>query len=197
MMKLYVSSNTYKTYPILDIQIITDHPIFHTDFQHVAAAVDVSILDLPNGPVISKDRNKITQQMVDDFESFVLTIEDLCEEVYGLVGTYKNVSDDHSHYYNYIATNANGEIIVDLRLRLRISNHPSKRSNTQKQHKKEELLFSKLQQLLSEQEISRLMPYVKLITINDELFEIYEEAMEHVDSVIEHAVESNDEEYTS
>ena len=92
---------------ILDVIIYTDHPAFY-EGADVAAAIDVSKLNLPTRPVISKDLDKIEQWMIDDFESFMETVESICEENYGLIGVYKNVSDDHSHYYNYLATDGEG-----------------------------------------------------------------------------------------
>lgn len=173
---------------ILDVIIYTDHPAFY-DGTNVAAAIDVSKLKLPTRPVISKDLDKIEQWMIDDFESFMETVESICEENYGLIGVYKNVSDDLSHYYNYLATDGEGNIIIDFRLRLRISNHRPHRTKEQKHKKSEELNSEELNRLLTEQEISRLKPYAQIITVNSDLYRTYEEAMIHVDSVIEHSVE--------
>lgn len=173
---------------ILDVIIYTDHPAFY-EGADVAAAIDVSKLNLPTRPVISKDLDKIEQWMIDDFESFMETVESICEENYGLIGVYKNVSDDHSHYYNYLATDGEGNIIIDFRLRLRISNHRPHRTREQQHEKSKELSSEELNRLLTEQEISRLKPYAQIITVNSDLYRTYEEAMTHVDSVIEHSVE--------
>lgn len=174
---------------VIDVEISVDHPILHVENSYVAASVDLSEFDLPNGPVISKNKKYITQVMVDDFESFMDYVEILCEETYGLIGVYKHVSSDHSHYYNYLAKDNNGNIIVKLRLRLRISNHLAKRSKSQKWNKKNELNSEKLHELLSDEEIAKLDVYPKSIIINSEVFDSYESAMKRVNSVISHAVE--------
>ena len=184
----YIRSN--KQVPrIIDIDIFADHPIFHASDEEISSAIDLSKYQLPQGDVIAKDKNRITSRMVCDFEEFAERIEDLCEDDYGLVMTYKNISDDHSHYYNYLATDSNGNIVVDLRLRLRIANHDPKSSPEQKKHKKEELASPKLHELLPEYAISKLTKYPKIIIVNDELYSSYEEAFEEVNDVISEAVQ--------
>lgn len=72
-MKRYIKSPN-QFVPEIVIEVTTDHPILHVthfDDDHVAATVDLSKYDLPDRPVISKDKNRITQHMIDDFEAFV------------------------------------------------------------------------------------------------------------------------------
>lgn len=181
-----------KNIPELTITVTADHPIFYLgdlDGDHISATVDLSRYNLPNRPVISKDKNKVTQWMIDDFDGFVEDVELLCEEDYGLVLVYQNESDDNSHYYSYLATDEEGNVIAKLRLRLRISNHPPKSSKAQKAHKKEELQSEKLNELLDENQILKLHNYTKIIIVNDEVFDSYREAFDRANDVIGHAVE--------
>lgn len=190
-MKRYIKTSDQSVPEIL-IEVTTDHPILHVthfDDDHVTASVDLSTRDWPDRPLISKDRNRITQHMIDDYEGFVEDVELICEEDFGLILTYENTSDDLSHYYNYLATDEDGNVIVKLRLRLRISNHPPKRSKKQKQHKDEELSSEKLHELLTEEEIKSLTKYTKIITVNDETYSSYRAAYNDVRDIIAHAVE--------
>lgn len=188
-MKIYASKQKItESYPIIDIEVYADHPIFWSNDSEIAAAIDLTKYDLPKGEMIAKDKARVTGHMIDDFDSFVERVEDLCEEDYELILTYKNVSDDHSYYYNYLATDSEGNITVDIRLRLRISNHSPKRSKEQRRHKDEELESERLHELLSDYEISKLTKYPKIIVVNDERFETYEDAFEAVNEIIEDAV---------
>lgn len=190
-MKRHIKSSN-QVVPEIFIEVTADHPILHVthfDDDHVAATVDLSKYDLPDRPVISKDRNKVTQWMIDDFDGFVEDVELLCEEDYGLMLIYQNESNDNSHYYSYLATDEDGTVIAKLRLRLRISNHRPKRSKAQESHKKEELQSEKLHELLDEDQILKLRNYTKVIVVNNEIYDSYSEAFERVNDVIAHAVE--------
>lgn len=189
-MKRMITSNTSEPV-VIDVEIFADHPLLHLDLDdpEVVASVDLTKYSFPDRPVISKDKARVVQWMVDDFESFMENVEWLCEEDLNLVGVYRNVSDDHSYYYNYLAKDENGKIIAKFRLRLRISNHLPKRSKSQRQNKKAELDSEKLHELLSEQDISKLTTYAKVIIVNDEKYDSYEEAFDDVKSILEHAVE--------
>lgn len=175
----------------LDVTIFADHPIFYLydEGEGIVAAFDSAKYNLPTGPVISRYKNRITQQMIDDFESFMEDVEILCEEDYNLVGTYKHVSNDHSYYYNYLAKDDEGNIIVKFRLRLRISNHLGRKSKKQKYNKNQEAASEKLKEMLSDEDIRKLKKYTKTITINNEIFVSYEEAFEAIDSLLSNAVQ--------
>lgn len=186
-MKIYIK-NSNSNSPILDVEVIAYHPIFDDiDDPEIAAAEDISP-SLSDRPVISKDKNKIKQWMVDDFAAFVENIECLCEQKYKLIGTYKNSSKDNSYYYNYLAQDDKGNIIIDCRLRLRISNHDAHSTKGQQRNKNSELNSEKLHELLTQQQIDKLNPYTKVIVVNDEVFNSYDEAYFHAIDVIEHAV---------
>lgn len=186
-MKRYATIDN-ATEPItLNITVYADHPILHDDAE-VAASVDPKYYNVPKGPVISKDKNKVTQWMINDFEAFMDRVEWLCEEHLGLICTYRHVSNDHSHYYNYIAKDDNGNIIVNIRLRLRISNHPAKRTSSSQQQKKSEVNSEKLKEMFSQQQIDRMNPYPKVIIVNDDIYDDYDEAFEDVERQIESVV---------
>lgn len=156
---------------------------------NIEGSIDLSDFNLPEGPVISKDRKRITQQMINDFECFVDDVETLCELNYGLEVTYTNISPDHSHYYNFLAKDADGNIIARFRFRLRISNHKAHRTKQQTQNKKSEINSPRLHELLTEEQISKLRVRSEDIVINDDYFDNYTEAFEYVDSVIRRSVE--------
>ena len=172
---------------ILNMEVEAYHPIL--DVNSEISASDTSMFTLPSGQIISRDRTRITQQMIDDFDSFMDDVETLCEVNYGLIGVYKNVSNDHSYYYNYLAKDENENIIVKFRFRLRISNHEAHRSKQQQQNKKAELQSEKLNELLTEQQIRKLRSYTTTITINDEEYASYREAFDDIDRAVERAVE--------
>lgn len=172
---------------VFNVEIYADHPIFYDDLIGYVAA-DIRP-DLPDRAVITRNRKKLKGWMVDDFESFVERIEDFCEITMDLVGTYKNVSSDHSHYYNYLAKDSDGNIIAKIRMRLRISNHLPKRSSQQKYNKKQELESPKLHELLTPEQIANLESYVIVVVVNDEKFDSYEEAYDYITSKVRRAVE--------
>lgn len=185
-----ISSKVIQLPLVFDIDVYTDYPVFDNDSEFEISASKQDIRSkLPKGEVISKDRNKITQRMIDDYESFVERIEDLCEESYDLVGTYSDESNDYSHYYNYLVKDLSGNIIAKFRIRIRISNHSAKRTQQQQQNKRSELDSEKLHQLLTEQQISRIRSYPILIVVNNETFESYEEAFDSIDERIQRAIE--------
>lgn len=129
----------------VNIEAFVDHLFFHDEYfsNEIVAVYDPKDFSLPTQPVIAKDKERIKSWMVDDFEAFVSDIETLCEVNYNLVLTYTSVSENHSHCYNYLAKDSEGNAIAKFRLRLRISNHSPKRSPSQKHNKKEELMSEK------------------------------------------------------
>ena len=137
----------------------------------------------------SKEKKRITQEMIDEFEAFVERIEDLCEDEYNLILTYKNASNDYSHYYNYLVKDEEGNIVAKFRIRLRISNHSAHRNEQQIKHKKEETRTEIIRQLLTQQQINKMRPYPILIEVNDEEFETYEDAFDTIDERLQRAIE--------
>ena len=103
-MKKYI-----KEFPvIINADIVEYPPSFYFEYEDdISASYDSSKFNIPDGEAISKYANQITYEMVSDFEDFMEAVELFCEENCGLFGTYKNVSDDHSHYYNYLVTDGN------------------------------------------------------------------------------------------
>lgn len=176
----------------LNITVLTDHLIFHDDMliellqQGLIVASDI---ELPQGPVIDRKKARVTGSMEDDFESFVERIEDFCELKMKLIGTYKNASADNSYYYNYLAKDSEGNIIVRIRLKLRISNHPAKRGSRQSYNKDQELASKKLHELLTQEQIDNLDTYPLIILVNSDKFDSYEDAYNYIAGKIQRAVE--------
>lgn len=191
-MKILTTSNVIEIPLVFDIEIYTDHPVLNlpgSNCSDVSASKQDLKDRLPNGRLISKEKNRITQQMIDEFEAFTERIEDLCEDEYGLVLTYRNVSDDHSYYYNYLVKDEEGKLIARFRIRLRISNHNAHRTEQQKKNKKEETKTDIIKQLLSQQQINKMRPYPILVEVNDSEFESYEDAFDHIDERLQRAIE--------
>lgn len=191
-MKIIVtSSKDNDRIPEIDIEVFVDHPLIHVDEEsdsEIAAAVDLSKYNVPKGPVISRMKDLVFASMEDDFESFVEMVEDLCEEDYGLILTYKNANSDHSHYYNYLVKDENNTIIATMRIRLRISNHPAHKTPDQRRHKKEELESPKLRDLLTDEQIRSLGSHTISILVNDKKYSTYDDAFEEINRAIERAV---------
>lgn len=183
-MKRYINTIPY----VIEVEIYA-YNLLSEFISSIAASRDLSKYELPEGPVIEKTRNLITSKMETDFESCMEAVEDFCEENMKLIGTYKNVSSDNSYYYNYLATDENGDIIIDYRMRLRISNHPASRTAEQKKHKKEELNSSKLNDMLTYEQIRKLRKYPVTIIVNSEKFDNYGIAINFILDDIEDAVD--------
>ena len=169
-----------KEFPIIiNVEIIEYLPQFIYNYiinDGISASYDLSNLNLPNGEVISKHMNRITDEMVTDFEDFMEAVEIFCEENCELFGVYRNISDDHSHYYNYLATDGNDNIIVDFKLILRISNHRASRTENDSEV---------LNDNLTVDEIKKLKTIPKDFIVNDEKFNSYVEAADYVFGIIE------------
>ena len=180
-----------KEFPvIINVGIVEYPPSFYLEYQDdISASYDLSKLNLPKDEVISKYINRITDEMVSDFEDFMEAVELFCEENCGLVGVYKNVSDDHSHYYNYLAKADNDNIIIDFKLKLRITNHNAKRTKQQKHNKKSENNSKVLNNLLTVDEIKNLKTIPKTFIVNNKKFNSYVEAADYVFRIIEETVE--------
>lgn len=181
---------------VINIDVIADHPLFHidenllSDSDSVAASVDISNYDIPTRQVIARDKEKIEQWMIDDFEAFVDSIESLCETEYGLELVYENESDDLSHYYSYLAKDDDSEIIAKIRIKLRISNHPPKRGSGQKQLKKKEQKFvEEWVKLNTKEKVNSIDAHPIILTVNNIAFDSYEEAFYRADKLISKGVE--------
>ena len=106
-MKRYIRDNCV----VVDVDVSVYHPIFALA-DTIAASHDLSQYKIPDSKVIAKDKERVTDLMKRDFASCMETVEDFCVENLGLVGTYKNTSKDDSYYYNYLATDESGCIIL-------------------------------------------------------------------------------------
>ena len=181
--------NRFNSIPLtLDTEVFVDHPIFHATVQEIESATDLSKYTIPKGKMISKDKARVTCRMICDFEEFVERVEDLCEDNLGLMLTYRNKSSDHSHYYDYLATDSKDNVVASFRLRLRISNHEPKQSKEQCDFKNDKSASEKLHELLPEYQIAEFIKYPKIIIVNDSYFNDYDDAFEASAKIIEESV---------
>ena len=147
------------------------------------AAATYKGFTIPEGPVIdgAKGRN-LSSQMIEDYESFITSVEDLCIEYYALELVYVNFSKDYSNYYTFLAKDSTGNIVLKFNLRLRISTHNPHRTKEQQKHRSEE---NQSTELLKFTKGKKLRPLTKSITVNSERFNSYIEAYQYIDSEIE------------
>lgn len=146
------------------------------------AAASYKGFNIPDGEVISGIKGAIIAgQIENDYEAFIQSLEDLLTEYYGLILTYASKSEDHSHYYNFLAKDPKtGNVLFRFRLRLRISNHPAHRSKESQIHKQEEENTDRYKELTKD--ITKdPRPYVKYITVNKEIYDTYELAFIDID----------------
>ena len=80
----------------------------------------------------------MSNKELNDFESFIESIESFLTDRHDLELVYKNKCDYNSFYYTLLAKDKNGKIIVRFELRLRISNHDVKRIKAQQHNRSEE-----------------------------------------------------------
>lgn len=166
---------------LVNIYLDTDNP-------YIAAATYKGFY-IPDGELISGEKNAIIPpQALADYNAFIVSVEDLCIDYYGLELTYLNFSEDNSNYYNFIAKDAYGNPILKFRLRLRVSTHPAHRTKLQQQHKKEEEQSTELHRFTRGK---KLTPYTIDYVLNKENTEIksYEDAFIQLDQRIQRAIE--------
>ena len=177
-MKRYIVAATSKN--ITKFNIVVELEYIPSD--EVAAATYKGFT-VPDGPVISGLPDAILDsQALADYEAFIESIQDLITEYYKLQIYYKNSSKDHSYYFDMLAKNDAGEIILDFDFTLRVSNHNPHRTAQSESHKKERK--EALKQITSK----ATKPITKNIIVNDTIFDSYEDAYVKVDTVIESVV---------
>ena len=176
MKRMIVSSELPK-----HIEVIFDVSLFDPDGRIAAAN---KIPDLPKGELMPAEKDAlVNSQVLEDYHTFIETVEDLLVDYYDLHVFYKNTSPDNSFYYGMLANDGEGNVIADFDFTLRISTHPAKRSDTSQKHKKE-----KEAELLKLTKGKKLKPLRNSIVVNREEFTSYQEAYLKVDSIIEEAV---------
>lgn len=189
-MKIYVNSSDLSalTYAPLSFEITVNiAPKYNTG--EIAAATHKGI-EIPDGEVISGLKNAIiTDQIENDYNTFIESVEDLLTEYYGLILIYQSKSANYSHYYSFLAKDKeSGKVYFRFRLRLRISNHPAVRSKASQKHKSEETNTEKYKELT--QRIAKdPRPYTKSIVVNKEIYNSYEEAFVDIDEQVSNWIE--------
>ena len=174
-MKRFVPSQP--THIVVDVEIEYYDPL-------PIAASEYKGFKIPDGPLISGIPGAIiNSQAVADFDAFLESVEGLCTEYYGLEIYYKNMSATHSCYFGMLAKDGNGNILLDFDFNLRISNHDPHRSDASQKHKKErQAALDRIAQG------KKPRPITKIITVNAEEMDSYDEAYLAIDNIIEHTV---------
>jgi len=179
-MKTYIKTSD----SILPVHIDIVVEIEYYDPVPVAAA-EYKGFSIPDGPVITGIPDAILDsQAIADFDAFLESVEDLCTEYYDLEIYYKNVSPYHSCYFGMLAKDCEGNVVLDFDFSLRISNHEPHRSENSQKHKKERQ--AALNQITQGK---KPRPITKIITVNAEEVDSYEEAYMKVDAIIERVVD--------
>lgn len=181
-MKRYIHPST-NIFPKV-INIVVEAGWFDDGSGAGVAAATFNGKELPKGPLLPAEKDAIiTSQMLEDYRSFISSVEELLTDYYKLHVYYKNNSEDNSFYFGIIAKNSDGSPVLEFNFTLRVSNHPAHRSPQSKEHKKEQK--AELKKLVPNVD---LKPLTKSILVNDKEFNNYEEAYEAVDKIIESVV---------
>ena len=152
------------------------------------AAATYKGLYVPDGELISGDKDaELPAEVVADYNAFVVSVEDLCIDYYGLELTYLNFSEDLSNYYNFIAKDQNGNPVLKFRLRLRVSNHPAHRTKSRQHNKKEEETSEELLRFTKGKELKKYT--IDFVVNNKTKYESYLDAFIELDNRIARAVE--------
>lgn len=167
-----------KTFNIEVIYSFTD------DYFDIAASRYLDTSDFTNNGVISSNPlDKLSDQEIADYESFVDTIEDLLTEYYDFEVIYSNSSNYLSHYYVLLAKDDKGNVIFKFRLKLRVSNHQAKRTSNQKKRKAEER-----QAIEKYLKGKKVRPINKDIIINNTKYKSYYDAYKYIDDEIQETI---------
>lgn len=171
----------------LPIQFDMIVDVVFEDDSYVAASTYKGLY-VPDGDIISGDKDaELPPEVVADYNAFIVSVEDLCIDYYGLELTYLNFSDDLSNYYNFLAKDEYGNPILKFRLRLRVSNHPAHRTKLQQQNKKAE---ESSEELLRFTHGKKLKKYSVDFVVNDKTkYESYMDAFVALDNLISRAIE--------
>lgn len=181
-MKRYIKSD-------LDAQISCKFNIVcEIEFPEGIELIDRSIaastykgFDIPEGPLLPADKDAaIDTQALDDYHSFVESVEGLLTQYYGLELYYKNDSEYNSFYYGMLAKNADGSILFDFDFTLRVSTHPAKRSKESQKAKKEQ--EAQLKQITNG-DLTR--PLRLSVVVNDKRFKDYMSAYLFIDKQVQ------------
>ena len=179
-MKLYVKAETYEPMVFnVEVEIASPLPVD-------CSALNLHGIDLnvPDGDVISPERHLINSQAIADYEAFVENLEILLEDYYELELYYKNASENNSWYMSFLAKDAGGKVLAKFNVRLRISNHPARRTAQQKKQKKEEKQQLMRYKGLTQSQLNKIRPFTKSIVVNSETYADYDEATMAIDEAM-------------
>lgn len=137
--------------------------------------------ELPKGELLPSEKDVlISSQALEDYHSFIESVEDLISDYYGLDIYYKNDLPDNSWYFGFIAKNSDGTPVIDFEATIRVSNHPSHRSPESQANKQKQK--AALKEYVGD---IKLKPIRKTILVNKDQFASYEEAYDAVDQLVE------------
>lgn len=169
----------YKLNTVFDVVVNIDY------VEYEIAAGTYKNIDVPDGDLLPAEKSTgIPDQVKEDYNSFIQSVEELLTDYYNLYTYYTNESENYSKYYGIVAKTAEGKIILKFKFKLRLSNHPAHRTRMSQEHKHEE-----------EQALNKLVPgvrfkpIVKSILVNKDEFDSYEHALEYIDGEVEKVVE--------
>lgn len=150
-------------------------------FDDMVAASEYKGYKFPDGELPPLKRGVVwSDQVTEDYNAFLETLEDLLIDYYNFEVYYSNISKDHSKYLGMVAKDNKNNIILTFNFNLRVSNHDAHRSRESQRQKKE-----MKQSLAKFTNGKRLRPIVKSVKVNREEFSSYDDAVEYIDNVIE------------
>ena len=164
-----------------DIEILLDiYP-----YNDLIAASEYKGYNFPDGELPpAKEGVKWSEQITEDYNAFLDTLELMLTEYYKFEVYYEKLSKDHSKYLGMVAKDSDGNLILKFNLNLRVSNHKAHRNEKSQFNKKE--AKKALAKLTNGK---RLRPTLLYVKVNDEEFDSYDEAVEYIDSQIERKLE--------
>ena len=185
-MKRYIRTNEEIEPTRLTFKVEVVFGLKDTNSNRVAASHEIPN-NLPKSkfPHVVKDI-PLGIQAKADYDAFIECIEHLITKFYHLHMFYVNDSKDMSNYYSFMAKDDDGQLIIDFKLKIRIANHHSHKSDQSEENKKEE--EEAAMKITDGKELK--MMYINLICSDEnEQVQDYEEAYMWIDEKIEKDIE--------
>ena len=134
----------------------------------------------PDGELPPPEKDMTWADFVEnDYNDFLESVEDYLTDAYNLTVYYKHKSKYRSMYFGMLAKDSDGNILFRFGLKLRISNHDSRRSKASQQQKQLE------KHAIVKQYGKIPKAIVKSITVNNEKFDNYLDVIIYIDDVID------------
>lgn len=136
-------------------------------------------------PLPSDKKALIDSQALEDYHSFIKSVEELLADYYSLEIYYKNNSETNSSYFGTLAKDRNNNLVLNFDFTLRVSTHPAKRTSESQNNKKE-----RKKALLEVTEGKKTKPITRSILVNNEQFVSYLDAFKYIDSEVGEIVDT-------